>query len=98
MVCLAFPSGRSVWALPIRTAPTQTSAGHIHFMSIDAIYGSIVQSDQSPTGGVSMRFKLFATGAVLMSLALASDTVASDTIAPLGKYTDYERSHWSFQK
>ncbi|MBP6820409.1 MAG: DUF1553 domain-containing protein [Acidobacteria bacterium] len=39
-----------------------------------------------------MWLKLFATGVVLFSLALASE------VAPLGTYTARERSHWAFVK
>jgi hypothetical protein len=39
-----------------------------------------------------MRLKLFASGAMLVSLAIASE------IAPLGVYTPRERGHWAFVK
>ncbi len=37
-----------------------------------------------------MRLKLFASGAMLVSLAISSE------IAPLGTYTPRERGHWAF--
>jgi hypothetical protein len=43
-----------------------------------------------------MRRKLAISGAVLVTIAVAADAV--DRIAPLGKYTERERRHWSFVK
>src|SRR5438128_1449623 len=44
-------------------------------------------------GGTVMRLKLFASGAVFLSILMGAEESA-----PLGTYTAAERRHWAFQK
>src|SRR5262245_43145735 len=67
---------------------------YLQFLPAEFVYVIEIDLNHSKTndGGVVMRLKLFASGVMLISVAIGSE------IAPLGTYTPRERGHWAFVK